>query len=220
MTNMVLQYPHVPAGQYPVPPAYGAAPPAPAPPLPPAPGPPPHRGRRRWIITGAAVTAALAIGVGGGLAIGRTIAPVPEPTVKTVQVPGQPIAQPFTDADVAWCREYNIASTQIADRGTADGLPRSMAGSELPAGAWTDEERETNRQLSTYAARWVNGLATLQSSAQNPTLKLLIDQLRSGYGQLAAKLVDGTYIPADFVIYRNVRAADGGLLAVCERLQP
>lgn len=220
MTSMVLQYPAVPgAAQSFGAPGFGAAPTAPAPQLPRPPAPRGPRRGRRWLIVAAVAVAGLALG-GGAFAVGRGTAPTPSAAVKTVEVPGVPVAQEFTDADVAWCREYNIASNNIAEAATADGLPTSIAGKDLPASAWTADERATNQRLIEYFGRWDTGLADLQARAENPTLKMLIDGMLDGSSKLSTVLGDGTYTPADYQNYRNMFAASGGLVRVCERLQP
>ncbi|BBX30550.1 hypothetical protein MALV_56750 (plasmid) [Mycolicibacterium alvei] len=156
----------------------------------------------------------------GAFATGRSTAPTPQAAVQTVEVRGMPVAQAFTDADVAWCREYNVTSTRISDAAKADGLPTSIAGKDLPASAWTPDERASNQRLIEYFGRWDTGLADLRAQVENPTLKMLIDGMLDGSSKLSTVLGDDTYTPADFTLFRNASASSGGLVAVCERLQP
>ncbi|SUA31556.1 Uncharacterised protein [Mycolicibacterium fortuitum] len=184
-------------------------------PIPPS---PPKQPRRWWMVAAAAV-GGLAL-IGAAFAAGRGTAPTREAAVQTIEVPGMPVAQAFTDADVAWCREYNITSTGISDAAKADGLPTSIAGKELPASAWTPDERATNQRLVEYFGRWDTGLADLRARVENPTLKLLIEGMLDGSSKLSTVLGNEIYTPADFTYYRNMFAASGGLVRVCERLQP
>lgn len=220
MTSMVLQYPAVPgAAQSFGAPGFGAAPTAPAPQLPPPPAPRGPRRGRRWLVVGAVAVAGLAL-AGGAFAAGRGTAPTPAATAKTVEVPGVPVAQEFTDADVAWCREYNIASSRIVDETKAAGLPSNVAARDLPASAWTTEERVANQRFVEYLGRWDAGLADLQSRATHPTLKLLLDSMVAADGKLASVLAGGTYAPSDYSYFRDGSAASGALGETCERLQP
>ena len=184
----------------------------------PTPPSPPKQPRRWWVVAAAAV-GGLAL-MGAAFAAGRGTAPTPEAAVQTIEVPGMPVAQAFTDADVAWCREYNITSTGISDAAKADGLPTSIAGKELPASAWTPDERATNQRLVEYFGRWDTGLADLRARVENPTLKLLIEGMLDGSSKLSTVLGNGTYTPADFQLFRNASSSSGGLVNVCERLQP
>ena len=223
MTTMALQYPAIPGAPAMGAPAYGAAPTAPLPPPPQAPAPrppapPTPRGRGpRWIVATAGVAAALAIGIGGGIAIGHTIAPAP--VTNTVEVTAEPTPSPFTDADAAWCREYNATSTRLADAGEAAGAPRSMAAPDLPATAWTVEEAAANRRFADYSDTWTPGLAKLRESAENPTLKLLVEGSDQASTTLADKIRAGTYVPADYALYRTVTGTSNALLAICERVK-
>ncbi|OWL95575.1 hypothetical protein B7435_30290 [Mycolicibacterium peregrinum] len=174
---------------------------------------------RRWWCVAAAAVGGLAL-MSGAFAIGRSTAPTPQAAVQTVEVPRMPVAQAFTDADVAWCREYNVTSTRISDAAKADGLPTSIAGKDLPASAWTADERARNQRLIEYFGRWDAGLADLRARVENPTLKMLIDGMLDGSSKLSTVLGDDTYTPADFTLFRNASASSGGLVAVCERLQP
>lgn len=223
MTSMVLQYPAIP-GAAPVVGAPGfkagpvtPAPQLPLPPRPPAPGGP--RRSRRWLGVAAVVVAGLAV-AGGAFAAGRGTAPTPAATVKTVEVPGVPVAQAFTDADVTWCREYNIASSRIVDETKAAGLPSNVAARDLPASAWTADERAENQRFVEYLGRWDAGLADLQSRVTHPTLKLLLDSMVAADGKLASALAGGTYAPSDYSYFRDGSAASGALGETCERLQP
>ncbi|OHV03519.1 hypothetical protein BKN37_14445, partial [Mycobacterium talmoniae] len=179
-----------------------------------------QRPARRWLITVAVAATALAIGIGGGITIGRTTAPTPvtpaAPTPST-QAPA-PSARPFAAADETWCHQYQSTSTRLADAGEAAGAPRKLAASDLPATQWTPEEITANRRFADYLATWPEGMADLRASAANPALKMLIETSLSGYENLAPTISDGTYVPADFNRLRAIVAAERGILALCKEL--
>ncbi len=214
MTVMVLQHGTAPI-PYPEPP-YGAAPgwqPPAGPPPPPPPAP-----RRRWILPAAVAAATLLVGTGLGIVVGRGTSNTitSEPVTTTVESAPQP--QSFTDADSAWCREYQATSTRIADAGESGGAPRTLASPDLPATAWTPEEVKANDAFARYSATWTPGLAGLQKSVANPTLKSLVDGMENSNATLADKVLARTYVPADFQLYRDVSANSNAILAICDRI--
>lgn len=216
MTTMVLQYPPIPGAPTGAP-GYGAAPiPPHAPPAPPA--PPKGRGPRRLLIAAGATFAALAV-AGAMFAAGWAAAPDPTTTVRTVEVPGEtPPAAIFNDADSAWCREYEATSTRLADAGEASGAPRSLAAPDLPASAWTPEEADANRRAVEYLATWNPGLEALRSRASNPALEILMDGSAASRSELIDAVRSGSYMPADYQLYRSVSANGNAILAICDRI--
>lgn len=214
MTVMVLQHGTAPI-PYPDPP-YGAAP-GWQPPAGPPP-PPPHTQRRRWILPATAATAALLIGAGIGIVVGRgtSTTTAPEPATTTVEAAPQP--QSFTDADSAWCREYQAVSSRLAEAGRAAGAPRSLAAPDIAATAWTIDEVASNGRFATYLDTWGPGLASLRDRAANPALKALIDSSSNANAALAAKIRDRTYVPADASLSRDTVVAESALLAACGEL--
>ena len=169
------------------------------------------------MIAAAAAAAGLAL-AGGMFAAGWAAAPSPTPEVKTVEVPGDPVAQAFTDADAAWCREYKATSARLADAGEAAGAPRSMAAADLPATAWTPEEIAANKRLAEYLSTWNPGLADLRGSVSNPALQVLLDGSGQARTALVEKIQTGSYEPADRAAYRTLTANDNAILAICDRL--
>lgn len=215
MSTMVLQHGPAPL-PYPEPP-YGAAPDwsqQSAPAEPPTKTP---RGRR-WIALSAAAIGVLMIGGAAGFAVGHLAAP--EPTVRTLEVPGNVEPQAFTNNDVAWCREYNITTSRLYDQDVASGAPRTLAAPELPAAAWSADERAANHALVARYGRWDAELSSLRSGADNPTLKLLINGMLDSAGRLSTAIANGTYSPTDRNEYRDVSVAGDGLVSMCEALQP
>lgn len=216
MTTMVLQYPPIPGAPQGAP-GYGAAP-MPPQAYPPAPPRPQGRGPRRLLIAAGATVAALAV-AGGMFAAGWAAAPDPATTVRTVEVPGAPpAAATFSDADSAWCREYDATSTRLADAGEAAGAPRSLASPDMPATAWTPDEADANRRLGEYLASWNPGMEDLRSRASNPALQILMDGSAKSRSALVAKIRSGSYMPADYGLYRSVSANGNALLAICDRI--
>jgi hypothetical protein len=201
------------------PPPYGGQPPPM--PIPPAAAPPPTKRCRwrRWMVAVGVTTTAAAIAV-GAFAVGRGTAPIPTPATETVQVPGQPNAQPFSPDDAAWCREYNVITTRIVDETRVAGLPSNVSGRDLPASGWTGDEQAANQRFVEYLHRWDAELAGLKGRDPNPVLKLLIDGLFNSDRKLAVAIADGSYTPSDYQYFRDGSAASGGLGQICERLQP
>ena len=212
MSTMVLQHGPAPL-PYPEPP-FGAAPGW----QPPANPPPPPTPRRRWVLPVTAATAALLIGAGIGIVAGRetSTTTAPEPVTTTVEAAPQP--QPFTNADSAWCREYQATSDRLAEAGRASGAPRNFAAKDLPAAAWTPEESAANARFATYLATWGPGLADLRASASNPTLKSLIEGSSATTALLVDRIQSGQYVPADANLDQSSFAMDSALLAICKEI--
>lgn len=202
------------------PPAYGGTPT-----LPPSAPPTPQRGARRYWLTAAIAAIALALGIGGGITIGRLTAPTsasaPVSTPSTASQPSSvpTTAQRFTDADVAWCREYDATSNRLADAGRAAGAPRSMVAVYQPASAWTPQEADNNRRLADYLATWQPDMIQLRENASNPALKLLVETDVQETSMLVDKIRNGTYAPADSSLYRDTSAAEDAVLAACKDLK-
>lgn len=216
MTTMVLQYPPIPGAPQGAP-GYGAAP-MPPQAYPPAPPRPPGRGPRRLLIAAGATVAALAV-AGGMFAAGWASAPDPTTTVRTVEVAGAtPEAAPFNEADSAWCREYNATSTRLADAGEASGAPRSLAAWDMPATAWSPEEAAANQRAVEYLATWNPGLESLRGRTSNPALQILMDGSAVSRSALIDAVQSGSYMPADYQLYRSVTANGNAILAICDRI--
>lgn len=183
------------------------------PPTPPPPGPPqpdvkPPQRPRRWakvLGIGAAATAVLAGAVFGGFAVGRSnpkIVTTPAPTVTAM-----PAAQPFDATDIAWCAEFVRADDAIIDQGRANGWPRNVAGREVPASAWTPEERAENAKFLQYIGTFGNeSVRDLAARSHNPVLTALMDAQLSAVDSITRVLESGTYQPTD---YRNLLTISG-----------
>ncbi|WP_454232449.1 hypothetical protein [Mycolicibacterium fortuitum] len=195
-------------------------PPAPPSGMPPA-GPPPASAPRRRRGLLAVAVAAIALGVIGaaaaGFAAGRGTAPIAAPVTTTVtDEPQQQGA--FTKADGAWCREYMATIDRLIEAGKAAGAPRAMAAPDLPATAWSSEDAAANQAMAEQSNRWNSALTSLRASTANPTLKMLIDASYSTDTELAAKILDKTYKPADYDLFRATNATDNALGAICDRI--
>lgn len=218
MTTMVLQYPPIPGAPHGAP-VYGAAP-MPPPQTYPSPAPPRPQGRgpRRLLIAAGASVAALAV-AGGMFAAGWAAAPDPTTTTRTVEVPGAPpAATTFTEADSAWCREYDATSTRLANAGEVAGAPRSIAAPDLPSTAWTPEEAAANGRLADYLAGWNPGLEDLRGRVSNPALQILMDGSATSRSALIDAIRSGSYMPADYGLFRSVSANGNAILAICDRI--
>ena len=183
----------------------------------PAPAVPPKR--PRWVIPTAAALAALAITAATvtGFAAGRGTAPI-HTTQTTTTVTAQPQHENFTEADRAWCREYEATTTRLAAAGENADAPRQMAAADVPAAAWTPQEAADNRRVAEQSDRWNDGLSNLRSTVSNPTLKILIEGSYEADTALVEKIRRGSYVPADFALYQSVNATDNALLAICDRI--
>jgi hypothetical protein len=153
---------------------------------------------------------------GGGIVIGRTTARTATMATATLTATPQPKA--FGDADAAWCREYGATSRRLADAGEASGAPRELAGKDLPATEWTPDEAAANQRFADYLATWTPGLAQLRETTTNPVLKLLIEGDNQVNAGLVGKIHSGSYVPADYSLYRSGSATSNATLAICDRL--
>ncbi|GAT02552.1 putative membrane protein YdgH [Mycolicibacterium fortuitum subsp. acetamidolyticum] len=205
---------HYPAVTYP----YVAETPPPQPPTPGPPPPdvkPPQRPRRRAkaLGIGAAATAVLAAAVFGGFAAGRSnpkIVTTPAPTVTAMPQP-----QMFNSADADWCREYTATKNRTAELRKADGLPRDMAATSLPASLWSPEELKQNQDFQKYLESYSLAFADLQSSAKNPAIKSLMDTQMSALNDLSERIKSGTYLPTDNTILNTAVSSSVGLEELC-----
>lgn len=183
----------------------------------PPPVPSPHR--RHWGLPVA--VAAIALGVLGGSAAGftagRSTAPAATPITTTVTAEPQQQGA-FTQADSAWCREYMATIDRLIESGKASGVPRAMAAPDLQASAWSPEDNAANQAMAEQSNRWNSALASLRTSTANPTLKMLIEASYTTDAELATKILNKTYKPADYDLFRATNATDNALGAICDRI--
>lgn len=174
--------------------------------------PPPNPWPKRVGI-GAAVIVSITAALVGGFTAGRVSTELSAPAPITVTAAPSPAM--FNAADADWCREYTATSNRLTDQRKANGWPRDMAATALPASSWSADELGRNQAFQKYLE--ANSAATggLQEKAGNPALKTLVDTEMTAVNTLIDRIKNGTYMPADAAILNTAASASVGLGELC-----
>ncbi len=178
--------------------------------------PPPNPWPKRVGI-GAAVIVSITAALIGGYMAGRMSSELPSTTPATATaLPG---ARPFDSTDKTWCAEFVRSDDSVIDRGKANGWPRNIAGKDVPATAWTAEERAANAQFRQYIALFGDGsMRDLAARSHNPALTMLMNTQISATDTAVQALDAGTYQPSDYQELLSIAGTGTAIRDICEEI--
>lgn len=178
--------------------------------------PRPQRPWGKWTIIAVAATAGAAVIAVSGFVAGSVST---QATTITQTTTVEPEAKPFTASDITWCREYSAQNQRILDNQANAGLPKKMAARDLPASEWTVEDRNANEQFAKVLEAGVSSsMVNLYDSAQNPVLRTLMNTQLMASRELLGKIRNGTYVPADYALFRSFSSSLIAVDDVCEEI--
>lgn len=201
-------------------------PPHPGPSEPPVPYPEDgdrRRGFPHWLTAALALSVGLIVGgVAGGLigfnnAGSPTNAQPAPPPVLTATPTTTTAAQPYTDHDATWCREYLQTLRRISKAGQEAGAPRKLVGYDVPASEWTPEETRENHQFAKYLRTLIPGLQHLTETASDKFKNDITDYV-SYVTQFTDTVLRDAYEPTDHQLDQSLLADLEGTYATCKFL--